>query len=207
MQWLLVTSGQGPAECERFVQELVKMITNDAMSNAVDLELLRAVPGGYDGLLASALLSVAGDDAPTLVTRWEGTHKWICESPYRPNHKRKNWFVGVRSFAAPSRPQWSEADLKIEAFRSSGPGGQHANKTSSAVRVTHLPSGMSVVAQEERSQARNRGLALARLDQLFQRRDQAQRDSAERDVWLEHARLERGAEIAVFEGSRFRRVK
>jgi peptide chain release factor len=205
--WLLITSGRGPGECELFVVHLVGELQADAEASGAACELLDAVPGAVPRGLSSALVSVEGQGAAELADRWRGTHKWVCPSVLRPECRRKNWFVGVGVFTAPVAPVWRESDLRVEAFRSSGPGGQHANKTSSAVRVTHLPTGLVTVAQEERSQHRNRALALARLDALLRSQEEAGRQAVREEVWREHAALERGAEVAVYRGPEFRRER
>lgn len=205
--WILVTSGHGPVECERFVAHLVAALREEAETAGAECELVDAVPGATANGLSSALARVDGAGAAELAERWRGTHKWVCPSALRPGCRRKNWFVGVAVFAAPEAPAWRESDVRVEAYRSSGPGGQHANKTSSAVRVTHLPTGLTAVAQEERSQHRNRALALARLDALFRSREEAGRRAVLEEVWREHAAIERGAEVAVYQGPEFRRER
>jgi peptide chain release factor len=202
-RWLQLTSGRGPAECQRFVALLVDEILKDARECNVKVHVLEQVEGEIRDTLLSALLSLEGNGVDEFIDRWEGTHKWVCPSPYRRNHKRKNWYAGVRRIVPPETPSWSAADLRIDTMRSSGPGGQHVNKTSSAVRVTHLPSGISVVAQEERSQHRNRALALARLATAFEHSEQNATDEKQRELWLKHWQLERGNEIRTYRGPNF----
>ncbi len=125
------------------------------------------VAGERGGDARSILLRVGGEKAPEIVRGWLGTVQWIGASPYRPHHGRKNWFVGVAAFAEPGTGLWDETAVRIDTLRASGPGGQHVNRTESAVRATHLPTGLSAIAQEERSQHLNRRLALARLAKLF----------------------------------------
>ena len=91
-------------------------------------------------------------------------------------------------------------ELKIETCRASGPGGQHVNRTDSAVRVTHLPSGIVCTASEERSQIRNKELALLRLQEKLNLVVEQHHADQSEAMWLDHYRLERGGAIRVFKG-------
>ncbi|EEW1604972.1 peptide chain release factor H, partial [Escherichia coli] len=95
--------------------------------------MLETETGRYSDTLRSALVSLDGDNAWALSESWCGTIQWICPSPYRPHHGRKNWFLGIGRFTADEKEQ-SDA-IRYETLRSSGPGGQHVNKTDSAVRA------------------------------------------------------------------------
>jgi peptide chain release factor len=139
---------------------------------------------------------VSHRDHKTIVLR--GWHSII------PNHKRKNWFVGVSAFPPPEVPEWSINEVKIETMRASGPGGQHVNKTETAVRITHLPSGISAIAQEERSQHHNRKLAMCRLSVLLRQKEHESVCDSKDSRWKHHNRLERGNTVRVFEGEDFR---
>ena len=97
--------------------------------------------------------------------------------------------------------------MRIETLRASGPGGQHVNRTESAVRVTHLPTGLSAMAQEERSQHLNRRLALARLAALFAERADKQVRAAEDQRWRQHTQLERGNAVRVYRGTDWTRER
>lgn len=206
MTWLLFTAGRGPGECELAVVGLVRALRAEAEAMGLSVTLLEEESGPH-GLL-SALVALEGELAESLARSWEGSVLWICSSPLRPGHRRKNWFVGVSRLAPPPPAQALRMeDLVFEACRASGPGGQHVNKTNSAVRLTHKPSGLSVLAQEERSQHRNRALALARLwGQLAEREAQGKREaSAER--WRTHSDLERGNAVRTYQGPDFRRLE
>ena len=97
--------------------------------------------------------------------------------------------------------------MRIETLRASGPGGQHLNRTESAVRVTHLPSGLSASAQEERSQHLNRRLALARLAQRFDERAGAQAQAADTARWRQHTSLIRGNPVRTYRGTDWTRER
>lgn len=203
--WIQITSGRGPAECQWVVAELLRVLRAEAESASVGLSLLDAAEGEQPGTLRSALLSLEGEGAEPLVADWVGSVQWIGRSPFRPHHKRQNWFVGVERFAVPSKPQWSERDLEFSTMRSSGPGGQNVNKTESAVRVVHTPTGLSVVAREERSQQQNKKLALARLAALLSSRGAQSEAAAAQQRWDQHNDLERGNPVRVYAGPKFER--
>jgi peptide chain release factor len=182
----------------------MEVVQREAAERAIACLALEIVPGDEKETIKSALLALDGDEAVQFAASWEGTIQWISKSPYRPTHKRKNWFVAVEVYAPVEHPQWSLAELKVEAMRSSGPGGQHVNKTSSAIRVTHLPTGTAVVAREERSQHQNRRLALARLAQILDRRNTNAEEETRRKRWEQHGELERGNPIRIYQGPNFK---
>jgi len=202
--WLQITSGRGPDECCWAVAQVVKAMISDASERGYAMRLLEAVPAGRPDLFKSALLSLEGQDLSAFLSQWEGTIQWIGQSQFRPAHKRKNWYVGVASYKAPQENESRSQDIRFEAMRSSGPGGQHTNKTESAIRATHLPTGLSAVAQEERSQHMNRKLALSRLHQKLDQQKQNTAMQLQQERWDSHNALERGNPIRVYEGLSFK---
>lgn len=205
--WLQITSGRGPAECQLAVAKLAGVVEKEARSAGLACELLDAVEGSERGTLLSALLSIEGDTAAAFAARYEGSVLWVCPSPLRPTHKRKNWFVGVDVLNPPdvgAPGVIKTSDVLFEAMRASGPGGQHVNKTESAVRATHKPTGLVAVAREERSQVMNKKLALARLAGLLAAGVEAAKAGAERDRWAQHDTLERGKPVRTFHGPAFK---
>ena len=112
---------------------------------------------------SSVVLDIVGDELEKFLKPWLGTVQWIGQSPFRKFHKRKNWFVGMVEIARSTVPIWNEMEVVFETFRSNGAGGQHVNKVESAVRALHMPTGISVVARDSRSQHQNKKLALERL--------------------------------------------
>ncbi len=203
--WLQITSGRGPDECCRVVALLTDYIINDARKRDIEVDVLEQVPGEKKGTLKSALLSLKGN-CSGYVQSWDGTVQWTGRSMFRPGHKRKNWFVGVNLLKLATETRWSEKDFETETMRSSGPGGQHANKAESAVRITHRPSGLSAVAQEERSQHMNKKLAMARLVKSLEDKEKDAGKKAEKERWARHNDLERGNPVFVFKGDAFKKV-
>lgn len=204
--WLQITSGRGPAECQLAVAKLALVLQKEAAKRGLICEALETVEGGARGALLSALLSVEGEGASDFALKNRGSVLWVCRSSLRPTHKRKNWFVGVEALAPldTSDTALRVSDVTFEAMRASGPGGQHVNKTESAVRATHRPTGFVTTAREERSQVMNKKLALARLAGLLAAGETAARVDAGHDRWAHHDALERGRPVRIFEGAAFK---
>jgi peptide chain release factor len=205
MRWLQISSGRGPAECCWVVTRLAGFLVDEAGKLGLRAELIEAISGDLPGTLRSVLVAVEGKDGTDgFIGNWQGAVQWIGKSMFRPHHKRKNWFVAVKAFEPPEHAPWRSGDIRVDRMRSSGPGGQHVNKTESAVRVTHIPTGLCAVSQEERCQHLNKKLAMARLLELIRgRADQAERQM-ERRRWQQHNGIERGNAVHVFRGRKFR---
>ena len=203
---LLLSSGEGPRECSHALGLLANRITHDATRAKLDVRAEPALPDG-DNPLRSCVLTFRGNGAKAFAASWVGGVQWICRSPFRPHHKRRNWFVGVFGLEDRSLPDLDprSGDLRIETFRAGGPGGQHQNTTDSAVRVTHLPSGIAVVSRDERSQHRNRARAIERMRVRLYLAAQEGRAEDRQRRHAAHRTLERGNPAHVFEGERFTR--
>ena len=195
-----LSAGQGPLECRKFIPLLADLMRKDAGQCGLELLGLGFFPERTE-YPASGSFAVRGTVPEDFRRRWEGTVQWIWRSTVRPHHPRKNWFVKV-SFRELSdtggtiRPE----DLRYETFRASGAGGQHVNRTDSAVRLTHMPTGIVCTASEERSQIRNRELALLRLQARLQDRVLQSKAAEISALRMEHYRLERGGAVRIFEG-------
>lgn len=200
--WLHITAGQGPIECAWAVIKALQQIEHEASLVSLEFRTLEIEPGPEAGTAHSALVSIAGGPAlKAFADSWRGTVQWIARSPFRPDHKRKNWFVGVEVLEPVDETRFDPKEVRWETMRASGPGGQHVNRTESAVRVTHLPTGTQATAMEERSQHRNRKLALARLMQKLSEIDSKRQGDARERRWRAHQELERGNPVRIFRSS------
>ena len=174
------------------VAEVLEMILSEARKKGFEAEVVEREKGVTHGTLFSAVALLQGDDVDDFVTSWEGTVLWVAQSPYRKFHKRKNWFVGVQRLAVPEIADWNECEISIQTFRASGAGGQHVNKTESAVRVTHLSTGTSAVAADQRSQLQNKRFAMERLQVKLAAQKQEKMLAATQSNWHNHNTLIRG---------------
>ncbi len=203
---LLVTSGSGPVECQQAVARVLDVMGSEAGFFAVDVDIsgTRTKHG-----FKSAVVLVSGADAEAFAENWRGTIQWRAQSNLRPTQKRTNWFIGVFDLPAPAQtPERMYAhDVTFGTFRAGGPGGQHQNTTDSAVRATHRPTGLSAVAREERSQHRNKALALERLQHLIAAQAAADENAQRVSRHELHHALERGNPVRSFKGHTFREVK
>jgi|688.fasta_scaffold414224_1 peptide chain release factor len=201
--WLQITSGRDPDECAYFVGKLLPIILDDAKNNHLDCDLIEMIPGNQPDSYLSIIISLKGENYLEFIQSWQGTIQWIEKSPFRPHHKRKNWFIGVSALTVPeTSDSLLENELKFQTMRASGPGGQNVNKTETAVRITHIPTGISLVAQEERSQYLNKKLALAKLLALLESNKNNVLQQLDYELWHQHNQLERGNPIRIFKPER-----
>jgi peptide chain release factor len=195
-----ITSGKGPAECCRVVACVQSLLMKQAKVQGIGIDVLENIAGELNGTLLSATMMATGINLDAFVKEWTGTIQWIAQSPYRKFHKRKNWFVGVAAFDVKELMQWNPKDVKLETCRSSGPGGQNVNKVETAVRGTHLPSGLQVMAMDTRSQLENKKLCMARLEAKILVWQTGQLIAQQQNQWQEHNALERGSPVKVIKG-------
>ena len=192
-----ISSGQGPAECGLAVGLFYRQLQKEGR----DIRLIQSVRA-KGGKGYSSILFETEEDMREL----EGSVLWICRSPFRPKHRRKNWFIDVSVLEQLPDTQ-GDMKLRFETFRSKGKGGQHVNKVETGVRVIHVPTGISVVSTEARSQHMNKKLAMNRLCDILADMELDNRRREKELAWMEHTRLERGNPVRVYEGMEFIRKK
>jgi peptide chain release factor len=199
-----ITSGQGPAECERAVALALRELLAEAKTIGVQCEVLERRDGQQNGCLASTTLSLQGKNLSAFKAGWLGTLLWISPSPYRRMHQRKNWFIGIYELPYQHLAPLQEKDIFFQTMRASGPGGQHVNKTETAVRAVHGPSGISVTCREYRSQLQNKHEAIRRLKEKHVRWQElalvAQDFGNPRD---QHQNVKRGNPVRTYKGEKF----
>nr|WP_221382109.1 peptide chain release factor-like protein [Actinoplanes polyasparticus] len=183
---LLLSAGRGPRECEWALIELLVRLKAEAAARG-----LRAAVASDTS--RSALVTVEGEGAGEFARGWTGTLCWQASSPFRTGIGRKNWYVIAQpvNLDVP-HTGFSERDVDVVATRTGGPGGQHRNKASTAVRATHRPSGRVVVVDTERQFGLNRRIALRLLRERLEADDAAAERAAVAGRWRVHDQLVRG---------------
>jgi peptide chain release factor 2 len=188
---LEISAGAGGTEAQDWAQMLMRMYTRWAERRGYTIEVLDLSDGEEAGI-KGAVLEIKGPQAFGLLKGETGVHRLVRISPFDAQARRHTSFASVFVYPVVNdeiNVEIREEDIKMDVFRASGAGGQHVNKTSSAVRLTHLPSGIVVASQQERSQHKNRQTALKilrnRLYQLAaekQQQKKAELDATKADV-------------------------
>ena len=177
---LEIHAGTGGTDAQDWADMLLRMYLRWASDRGFSTETIDASPGEEAGL-KSATVTVKGENAYGTLKAERGVHRLVRQSPFDSAHRRHTAFsqVVVSPLLPDDAPiEIDESELRIDTYRSSGAGGQHVNKTDSAVRITHLPTGIVVQCQNERSQTSNKATALrilrSRLAELEEEKREAE---------------------------------
>jgi peptide chain release factor 2 len=177
---LEIHAGTGGTDAQDWAEMLLRMYQRWLSDRGFRTETLEASPGEEAGL-KSTTMAVHGENAYGVVKAERGVHRLVRLSPFDASHRRHTAFAQVvvaPLLADEGEVEVDDSDLRIDTYRSSGAGGQHVNKTDSAVRITHIPTGIVVQCQNERSQASNKQTALrilrSRLAELEEEKREAE---------------------------------
>jgi len=177
-----IQAGSGGTEAQDWAEMLLRMYLKWAESNGFEVELIEVSPGEVAGI-KSATIRVIGDYAFGWLRTELGVHRLVRKSPFDSGNRRHTSFAAI--FVSPEIDDDMEieinpADLRIDVYRASGAGGQHVNRTESAVRITHLPTNTVVQCQNDRSQHKNKATAMKQLRaRLYELEEQKRRAEAQ----------------------------
>ncbi len=179
-----VNAGAGGTDAQDWAEMVLRMEMRWAERRGFDVELLEVSPGEEAGI-KSATFMVKGENAYGLYGSEKGVHRLVRLSPFDSAHRRQTSFAGVEVSPVveeASGVEIDEDDLQIDTYRASGAGGQHVNKTDSAVRITHKPTGIVVQCQNERSQSSNKAEAMTMLrSRLLELEERKRREEIARE--------------------------
>ena len=197
-KYIQITAGRGPVECARTVTLVAREICKSVPGlTTYDCEPHKSEPDCY-----MSITLVSDQEIPSsALAAWEGAVQWhSTKNPYRPKHKRNNWFVGVHFIDSLDLPTINDRDIIYTSCRSRGKGGQHVNKVETAIRATHVPTGISVRCDNERSQSQNKQTAKERLMLKLLDIQEKAKTSVQTKNWANHNSLVRGNAVKRFSG-------
>ncbi len=204
-----INAGAGGTEAQDWAEMLMRMYSRWAEQHGYKVQLLDESPGEQAGI-KSATLQVSGLFAYGWLKTEAGVHRLVRISPFDANARRQTSFASVWVYPVVDETiavEINEADLKVDTFRSSGAGGQHVNKTESAIRITHIPSGIVVACQTDRSQHRNRAIAMQMLRARLYERELQKREEAAAEVASQKTDIGWGHQIRSYVLAPYQLVK
>jgi len=204
--YVMITAGRGPLECGLAVRGIQKKFKEEMKRLKVDFRIASQKMGRLQGTMETIVFEINQADFNKM-EHWIGTHKWVCQSPIRKFHKRRNWFVKCEKIELSDAIEISEKEVVCQTFRASGPGGQHRNKVETAVRLIHVKSGLIVTASDGKSQHQNRKKAWEKLRLKMKEINESTLKMQNLERWSEQIEVERGNPVKVFVGTKFKEKK
>lgn len=207
--YLEVHAGSGGTEAQDWAEMLLRMYSRWAEKHKYKLSYVEETEGDVAGL-KSATIKISGHNAYGWLKGESGVHRLVRISPFDSNARRHTSFASISVYPVVNDDiniEINPADLKTDTYRSSGAGGQHINKTESAVRITHLPSGVVVSCQTERSQFANRDLAMNMLKAKLYEIELRKKEAAAEQKWEEQGDNGWGYQIRSYVLQPYKMVK
>jgi peptide chain release factor 2 len=204
-----VHSGAGGTDAQDWTEMLLRMFMRWAERRGFDVDLVETQPGTEAGL-TSATFTVQGRYAYGMLSGERGVHRLIRISPFDANARRQTAFASLDCVPALDEeelPEIDAGDLRVDTFRSSGAGGQHVNVTDSAIRITHLPTGIVVSCQNERSQTQNKAHAMQILAARLAERQRQERAAELAQISGDKREVAFGSQIRSYTLAPYRLVK
>ena len=202
-----LSAGKGPAECAFVVAKVLKIFLKELINNKVEYIILHREKGIENGTLQSVSIQLNGNHLADFLKDWLGTIQWIGTSTFRKYHKRKNWFIGCFEVTTSTIIEIKENEIQFQAIRSSGAGGQHVNKVSSAIRAKHTKTGLQVLVMDSRSQHQNKKIAIKRLQEKVTNFNMEQTKDQLEKQWMNNLNVKRGNPVKVFTGTDFKQKR
>lgn len=199
-RYVQISAGRGPVECAR----AVTLVAEELKKTFPELV---CVHREEHNTMANCCMSITfsmdtNEGAWARIEReWAGTILYRAKSnSFRPGYGRRNWFVRLTVFDEVELPTIKEKDIRYESCRSWGKGGQNVNKVETSIRAIHIPTGLAVRCDDERSQTQNKVLARERLLLNLHEQSQKLESEAQKSAWRLHTNIERGNPVKIFTG-------
>lgn len=194
-------AGAGGTEAQDWTQMLMRMYTRWAERHGYDVRILDSLDGDDAGIKSVTML-ISGDNAYGYLRNEKGVHRLVRISPFDSNARRHTSFASLDVTPeiddADNDIEVNPDDIRVDTYRSSGAGGQHVNKTSSAIRITHFPTGIVVQCQNERSQLQNRETAMRMLKSKLAEKREEERMAHLAEIKGDQKKIEWGSQIRSY---------